>query len=346
MSKGSAPAAPDPYTTAQAQYQYGTEAADYSTALNDINTVGPTGTTGYAITGVDPTTGAPIRTQTTTLTPAEQSILTGTQGIQQSQVNTAGNLLGEFNTELGTGAPSIAPINYGPTAGPVQNTISTSGVPGIESIQGLEGLEQQGQSTALAGEEAAAQPGMTQAREQLDASLRNSGAHPGDPAYDNAMAALDASQTQQQTQLAGAAINAGTGLENTVYGEEANTNSQLFSQAQQEEQAFNTAQQQQFGEGTTAAGTSNAAGTTALADWANQLGVPLNELSAILGGSQVSSPSSISPTGATVSAPDIMSAFQNQYAGELSNYNAGVQTTNSEYGDLASLGMLAYLAAA
>jgi hypothetical protein len=38
-----------------------------------------------------------------------------------------------------------------------------------------------------------------------------------------------------------------------------------------------------------------------------------------------------------------MSAFQNEYAGELSNYNAGVSTTNSEVGDATTLAALAYM---
>jgi hypothetical protein len=345
MSKGSAPAAPDPYTTAAAQYQYGTEAADYSTALNDVNTSGPTGSTNYAITGYDPTTGAPIRSQTTTLSPAEQSILTGTQGIQQGQLGAAAPLINQFSYLSSQGQPNIAPVQYSVSGTPIQSSINTSGVPGIQPIEGSEGLEQYGQNTALAGEEAAAQPGLTQAREQLDSSLRNSGAHPGDPAYDNAMAALDASQTQQQTQMAGAAITAGTGLENTVYGEEANTNQQLFGEAQAEQQAANAAQSQGFTEGTTNANLSNTAGQTALSEYATKLGIPLNDLASLLSGSQVTTPSSVAPTSASVSAPDIMSAFQNQYAGELAGYNANVASTNAGIGDLASLGMLAYLAA-
>jgi hypothetical protein len=342
MGKPSPPTAPDPYATAASQYQYGTEAADYSSALNDINTSGPTGSTNYAITGYDPTTGAPIRTQTTSLSAPEQGILNSSQGVQQGQLNTAGNLLNEFNTESGQGEPNINPVQYSVApAGPTTGTIAAA--PGIVNTNDA---YTSGQSTALAGELAAINPSLDAQREQLDSSLRNSGAHPGDPAYDNAMSQLDASQTQQRTQAAGAAITAGNTLQNTQYGESANTNSQIFGENTQEAQLENSQQQQLFGENATNANLNNSAGTTDLADWSNKLGIPLNELSAILGGSQVSSPSSISPTGASVSAPDIMSAFQNQYAGQMAGYNAAVGTQNSEYGDLASLGMLAYLAAA
>jgi hypothetical protein len=340
VSKGSAPAAPDPYTTAQAQYQYGTEAADYNTSLNDVNTVGPTGTTGYQITGYDPKTGAPIRTQTTTLSPTEQGILNSTENLQQGSVNEGSNLLSQFD-KTATGVPTINPVQYaaGSTL-PIANQINASGVAPIADVSGL---EQYGQNTALAGEEAAANPALTQNREQLDASLRNSGAQPGTPAYDNAMAALDASQTAQRTQMAGAAITAGTGLENTVYGESANTNQQEFSQAQAQQAAANAAQSQQFGESATNVGLNNSAGAQSLQDYATATGIPLNELSSILGGAQVTTPTASSAAQGSVSTPDIMSAFQNQYSGALANYNAGVQssdTTESTVGTIAAAALI------
>lgn len=345
MSKGSAPAAPDPYTTAAAQLGESEQAGSYQTALNDVNTTGPTGSTSYAVTGYDPTTGAPIRTQTTSLSPAEQGILNSSQGVQQGQLNTAGNLLTQFNGQTSRGVPNIAPVQYNVNGQPIQSSIDTSGVPGIQSIEGSQGLEQYGQNTALAGEEAAAQPGLTQAREQLDSSLRNAGSHPGDPAYDKAMASLDASQTAQQTQMAGAAITAGTGLQNTTYGEEANTNQQMFTEAQQEQAARNTAQGQQFSQGLSNAQLSNTAGGTALADYAQQTGIPLNELSAILGGSQVSTPSAVAPGSGTIAAPNIQDAFNTQYQGALAGYNANVSTSNAEMGDAASIASIAALAA-
>lgn len=344
MAKSSPPAAPDPYQTAGAQYQYGTQAADYSTQLNDLNTVGPTGSTNYAVTGYDPTTGAPIRTQTTTLTPQEQAILSGQQAVQGGEYSGATGLMNNFNYLANNNQVPLQSAAYS-AQGPqqaIEGHLDTSGVPGIEPTQNY---EQYGQNTALAGEEAAAQPGLTQAREQLDASLRNSGAHPGDPAYDNAMSALDASQTQQQTQMAGAAIQAGTGLQNTQYGEEANTNQQLFSEAQAQMQAQNAAAGQMFGQGVQGAELQNSAGQTALNDYSQELGIPLNDLSAILSGSQVAMPGSVAPTSASVSAPDIMSAFQNQYNGQLAGYNANVASTNADIGAGASLAYLAYLAA-
>ena len=61
MGKGSAPSAPDPYASAAAQYQYGTQAADYSKGLNATNVVTPTGSTTWSQSpaGVPTAGGAP-----------------------------------------------------------------------------------------------------------------------------------------------------------------------------------------------------------------------------------------------------------------------------------------------
>lgn len=340
MGKPSAPSAPDPYATAGAQYNYGIKAAGYNTALNDVNTQGPTGSTNYAVTGFDPNTGAPIRTQTTTLSPAEQAILNKSQGVQSGELGAAGNFLGQVGTASGAGEPGIPGVKYGAAGGPIQGSINTSGVPGIINSNDAYNY---GQSTALKGEMAALDPSLTQDREQLDASLRNSGAVPGTPAYDNAMSRLDASQAGARAQAGSAAISAGNTLQNTQYGESANTNEQLFTQAQAEMAARNAAEGQGFGQNVENVGLNNQGGQTALADYAQKVGIPLNELTSILSNSQVNAPSPSAPASSNVGSPDIMSAFQNKYAGQLSKYNAGVASSNATTSDAASLGALALM---
>lgn len=341
MGKPSSPQAPDPYQSANAQYLYGTKATDYNASLNDTNTVGPTGSTSYKITGYDPSTGAPIRTQTTQLSPQEQALLSGQQGLQIGEQGTGYNLLDQFN-RTASGVPKINPVQYGANGGPIQSSIDSSGVPGIVNTNDAYNY---GQSTALKGEMAGLDPSLTQNREQLDASLRNSGATPGTPAYDNAMAALDANQAGARTQAAGQAISAGNTLQNTQYGESANTNEQLFEQAKARMAAGNAAEGQQFGQNVENVGLNNQGGQTALQDYATATGIPLNELNSILGGTQVTMPSALSPSSSQTSAPDIMGAFNNQYAGKLAGYNADVSsanTTESTVGSLAATAALIY----
>nr|WP_294525737.1 hypothetical protein [uncultured Rhodopila sp.] len=340
MSKGSAPSSPDPYQSAAAQYQYGTQAAAYNKALNSTDTVTPTGTTSYQISGYDPTTGAPMYTQTTALSAPQQQLLNTQQSLEQGNQGIAGQVQQQLAGIAGTGAPQTPALQYGVNGtAPVQTSLNTSNVPGIGPTQGY---EQYGQNTALAGEEAAIMPGLQQQQEQLDSSLRNSGAHPGDPAYDNAMAAFNAQVANAQTQAAGAAITAGTGLQNTQYNEAANTNQQLFGEDLSAGQFANTAAGQQFSQGLSGAQLNNQTTGQALQNWATQTGVPLNQLQALMGGTQVNTPQGIAPAQSSTSAPDIMSAFQNQYAGQLAGYNANVASSNAALSDASSLGA-AYL---
>lgn len=340
MGKSSAPAPINPYQSAEAQYQYGTQAGNYQTALNDVNTVGPTGTTSYAVTGMD-ASGAPIRTQTTTLSPQQQALLGGQQTLQQGELGQGQTLLNQFSALNAQGQPNIAPVQYSVGAQPVNGNIDSSGVPGIVNTQDA---YTSGQSTALAGIMAGLNPSLDNQREQLDSSLRNSGAHPGDEAYDRAMSALDADQAGQRAQGAGAAVSAGNTLQNTQYGESANTNSQLFSQAAAKQQAGAGAASTNFQQALSNAGLNNSAGTTALANYANELGIPINELSAILGGTQVSTPSAISPGSASISAPNIQDAFNQSYQQGLAKSNSDTANFNSTVGDAAALSYLGYLA--
>jgi hypothetical protein len=342
MGKPSAPQAPDPYNSAAAQYKYGTQAAAYNAALNRMNTVGPTGSTQYQVTGTDPT-GAPIYTQRTQLTPTEQALLNSQeqvgilgnqtalgqqgiqlqqQGLQRSLVPQGGNALSQLRQVTGQGAPQTPGLTYG---------IDTSNVPGLISPQ--TGFDY-GQGTALKGELAAINPSMQQEKEQLDASLRNSGAHPGDPAYDNAMMAEDARQANAYAQAGGAAITAGTGLSNSLFNQALQGNQTAFGQAQAQSGLRNTAVSQ------------------ALQNYATQAGIPLSQLQGIMqmlgtqsgqigaGGAQsgqANVPQAIAPGTSQTSAPDIMNAMNNQYQGQLSNYNAQVAQQNSLMGDASGL---------
>jgi hypothetical protein len=312
MGKSSAPNAPDPYQSANAQYDYGTAAGAYSKALNNVNTEGPTGSTQYVQTGTDPTTGAPVWTQKTTLTPAQQALLSGSEqvqsGAQQTALGeqaTAQGALGQVGGELGKGVPNTPGVSYGV---------------GFDPMTGYG----QGFSTALQGEEAAMMPGMSQEKEQLDASLRNSGAVPGTPAYDNAMAAEDARQANAQTQAAGSAVGAGTGVAN-----------QLQTSAAQDVAQHNAGISQE------------------LQDYAQRIGIPLGALQSLMGGSGSggsgggggfgsaggpSVPGGVAPTSSNVSAPDIMGAFNNQYQGQLAGYNANVASQNADTGAAATIG--------
>jgi hypothetical protein len=310
VGKGSAPSAPDPYASAGAQYQYGTAAANYSKGLNATNEITPTGSTTWTVNpagvgatnsmasptgangpsglggpdGKNTTTGpenqlaaslqgvgpggqtAPQYTETQTLSPNEQALLTSKENLGLGAAGNAGNAL------QGWQLPSEA-----------QN-----GQFGGEAMRSAYGLET-----------ATMDPYWGQQQEQMDASLRNAGATPGTPAYDNAMRSFQANRSS----------------------------------------AYGQAENQAFGQGLSAEGQQisdvNAAQGGQLSNFLSLIGQG-NPSTGAAGGA--------GGGGASVSAPDIMSAFQNQYQGQLAGYNANVASGNADVGALGTLGAAALLA--
>lgn len=186
MGKGSAPTAPDPYTSAEAQEQAGTQAAAYNASLNQVNQVGPTGSTSYAQTGTG-AGGAPTFTATTQLSQPEQTLLANSQNIGMQDQSLAG----------GQGEN-------------VANTLQSYQIPTQSQNQAF---GQEAQQAAYGVETASMNPMWQQQGESLDASLRNSGATPGTPAYDNAMQSFDANESSAYGQAENQAFGQGLSAE-------------------------------------------------------------------------------------------------------------------------------------
>jgi hypothetical protein len=308
MGKGSAPSAPNPYQSAGAQYQYGTEAANYSKGLNATNVVTPTGSTTWSVNpGGIGSTAAPAGGFNGNITPSGNYEGGGGVGTKQTQLENpnnypSGQTIPPQYTETQTLSPNeqallTAKENLGQTAGGnAGNALQGWQLPsefqngqfGGQAMQSAYGLE----TTTM-------DPYWSQQQEGLDASLRNAGATPGTPAYDNAMKSFQANRTA----------------------------------------AYGQAENQAFGQGLAAQGQQISNVNSA------QGGQLSNFLSLIGQGNPSSGSAGGAPGGgASVSAPDIMSAFNNQYQGQLANYNAGVASSNADVGALGSLGAAALLA--
>lgn len=305
-SKGGGPQPIDPYQSAQAQYIYGTKAGDYNAALNRVNTQGPGGDVSYKITGHDPKTGAPIYTQTTNLNKTGQQIFdtgqTQTLGLQ----NIGNSLLKQYGGELAN------PESF------------LSGVKGVNQTFTPTGIAASGDAArkaAYAQEKQYLDPQYGQEQEQLDAKLRNQGAHPGDPAYDNAMKLF----TNQKQQAYESAFN-------NAEGQGLAAQNQMYGQQLQGFQAGNAASGQAFSQG------------------AGRYDLLSHALAQLRSGGtnagntgSTGSSSGLPPGQANVAAPDVQSAFNQNYQGRMNNYNADVATANSNTAAGASI-LAAYLA--
>ena len=201
-SSASAPATPDPYATANAQTQSNNTSASYNAALNNVNQNGPLGSTSYNISGYDPTTGAPIYTQTQTLNPYSQQALTNQQGNQSAATGLAGNALQNSANVLAN------PLN--PT-----------------------GINQQASQAAYNNSMALIAPQEQQQTEALQSQMAAQGVtDPGSAAYQQGTDNLARQQAFQNNNLANQATLTGIQAGNTAFGQNLSAQQQALANFQ------------------------------------------------------------------------------------------------------------------
>lgn len=221
MSKASPPTPPNPTQTAQAQESTNVGTAVAQAGLNNVNQVTPYSSTNFAQTGgyTDPNTGqwVPSYTETTSLTPQAQSILTGTEGVANSLVPTAQNLANQVGTA------STTPLNVNQTAN--NATIAA----GPQALDPTVAKAAYGAATNFLT------PTFAQQQQDLQDQLSRQGISVGNQAYSNAENQL---QNTQNSALVGAANNAtvtGANQANNMYnlalqGQNQNLNQQTLQQ--------------------------------------------------------------------------------------------------------------------
>ena len=152
------------------------------------------------------------------------------------------------------------------------------------------------------------EPSLARNRVSTETNLINQGLRPGTEAYDNAARLLSESENDQRTQAALQGINLDTAA-----------NAQGYNQALQGGQFANTAQQQ------------------ALAQAIQNRQMPLNEITALMSGSQIQNPQFGAYSGSNVTAAPTFAATQAQGQAEQNNYNQQVATQNANTAGLYSL---------
>lgn len=204
MSKPATPAVPNPVTTAQAQTGSNEATATANSTEGNVNQVSPYGTSNYNQSGgyTDPTTGQfiPSYTETTSLNPTLQGILSGTENTASSLLPTAQTLANDASTSTTT------PLNVNQTA----NNATIAGGP--------QALDQPVATAAFNAANTFLQPQEQQQQTNLQDQLAQQGISVGDPAYNNAETQLMNSQNQTNTAAANNATVTGANQANNMYG--------------------------------------------------------------------------------------------------------------------------------
>jgi hypothetical protein len=266
----------------------------------------------YALTAANTLT-APNWTENVSLSAPQQQLLNLQEGTQLSSGLTGQSLAGQTAENL----------NQPITSTPIQTSINTSGVAAIPGAADLAGFTNQAQEAAYQQQTQYLDPQFAQEQEQLDAQLRNQGAQPGDPAYNNAMQIFNNQKQQAYQSAENNSVQQGLTEQQALYGEGANTNQQQFGEAATQQSAANTGAAQQL---------------------AQELQVrdqPLNELSTEYGLSNPNGTTALqSATGGgagSATAPDILSAFNTSAQQQEANYNAQVASANAQTSSEAGL---------
>lgn len=311
--KGGGPSAPNPWEASAAQTAMNRDTAVYNKALNLGNYSNPFGSQQSSFSGYDQVTGAPIYQTNISANPQLQSLLAQQlAGIGQSQgglQNAMSGLQGLESKYAGLQS------NLG-ALGQNYNTLN-------QELQGMDasGAMQRGQDAYYKQATSFLDPQFAQQGESLEASLAAKGLTPGSEAYNRAMGDFQREKSFAYNQAANSAITQGQQLGLNQLSSDRDTIAQRagLSQAQQGSILGQSGLLGQLG------------GLFGQQIGANQLGYQnLNSIASLIPGYTGIGQSATNPA-------DIMGAMNNQYQGQLGQYNARQQSSNANTAALAGL---------
>jgi hypothetical protein len=198
------------------------------------------------------------------------------------------------------------------TASGVLDKPFSFGGPDVQTSLDLSNVAKMPVNAGMTGQEAIMQrlePSLARQRTSTETNLINQGLRPGTEAYDNAINLLGQQETDARTQAVLQGLNLDIGA-----------NQQGFGQALESGKFGNTAQQQ------------------ALAEAIQLRQLPLNEITALMSGSQIQNPQFGAYSGSTVQPAPIFAGTQAQGAFDQNNYNQQVSQANAATAGLYSLG--------
>lgn len=376
MSKPKAPPPPDYAAAATAQGAANVTAAQNQAALNNPNITNPYGSQQVTYTPTGPN-GDMQANITQSLTPEAQQALTAQQNVQsalgglaQQGIGQAQNILGtpfQYNgPAIQTSIPSPGSLNYGPQMGQYGFAGSVTPGPSAQTGVNTSGIAQapiNAGTTAYQAQMNLLQPQIDQQRAALTQQLQNQGIPIGSEAYNNAMRA----EGQQIGSLEDQAAVQGVGLQEAANAQGFN---QALSQAGLYNQGlaqnfgqnlaaqglanqavgqnygiagnlaglYNQAQGQNFGQGLQGAQFGNTAAQQALAQQLGLYNQPLNEITALMSGSQIQAPQFQQyQGGGNIGAAPVFQAATNQGNYNTAVYNAQQQGLGGLFGGLGSM---------
>lgn len=301
-----APDAPDPYETAAAQQNANIGASAAGAMINNYDQKSPFGNVKYKQIGTGTITDAqgneikvPQYMQTVKLSPDQkilynQQIESG-QKLNQLGIDQIDRLGGLLSEPLDFGDLPNMPTTVGPS-GRVQTSVGANDF----------SEDRRRYEDAIFGrlnEQFDRDEDLTRAR------MAAQGATPGSEAYTEEIGTLNDARTAARTD----AILAG--------GQE---QQRMFGMDLDKGRFANSAQAQQYGQNYQTAGFEADARRQALSEALTKRNQPINEITSLMSGGQVSVPQALAPYRQSIAPPPIGDYINNNYQAELQNYQAGM----------------------
>lgn len=310
MGKPKAPTPPDPQKTASAQTGTNIGTAIANQTLGNVNQVTPDGALTYSQTGLtkwtDPTSGKiydlPQYTATQTLSANQQAVKNQTDKAQLNLATLASGQSARLNELLG----KPVDLSGAPAAGDPSKI-------GLPQYSGYDvDIDTTKYENALMER---LNPQLTQGRAALETQLANQGLQPGSEAYNRA---LDTATRQENDARLGVILNAGQ------------EQSRLAGLARDKASFQNSVADQTFNAQQAQMTSQNNARSQYLNELYAQRNQPINEISSLLSGAQVSSPNFVNAQGVQVPTVDYAGLINQDYQNRLGAY----QTKQAQSGGL------------
>ena len=338
---GSAPPAPDPYATSQAQTQSNQATAAYNAAINRGNTYTPYGSSTYT-TRTDPTTGAPVYDQTISLTPDTQALLDQQMAQDRQLGNISQGMMGQvenaYRNPIDTSKLPGLTGAVGDNLPALQSTLDTGNLPALLGADDLLGARKQVQDALYQRNTAMLDPEWQQREERARTLLANQGVVQGSEAWNNEMDRLTRSRSADYTRAREGSILQGlgemTGLSDMARG----NRSQLMSEAIARYGANNDARQQGLQQQIAAGNFGNQSRAQGMQELLALRNQPLNEFNALRSASQVEAPQFSGPSSVSMANTDVAGNINQAYTNQLNAWNARQQSSNGLLGSLMGLG--------
>lgn len=339
----SAPSAPDPQETAAASMStnYGTAAAN--AALNNVNQITPDGSIVYNRTGTykqfDPYTNkeyeVPQFTMTQTLSPEQMEIK---KRSDQAKINLA-DLASEQSGRLKDVLGKPLSIDNAPAAGdPSTLTKQTyqdygSGPNLINSYDDYSGDRKRVEDALMER----LNPSLDRDEESLRTRLANQGIQIGSAAYQSAMG--DSSRARNDARL-GVILNAGNeqtrlqGLARDRAGFSNDASQQTFQNQFNTTGAQNTIADKRFSADQAMIGAMDDARAKYLNEQYASRNQPINEIAALMSGSQVTNPNFISQGRTNIANTDTAGIINRDFDNRFANYSQKSKSQNDLIGGI------------